>query len=288
MNNDPNNNDPNNNAMTDDHPNPQHELASAYLDAAASPAERAQVEASPELLALVASFTTVRALVAYSPAAATDTREAALAAAFAEFDAPALEAAADDADAAIIPLNAKRRWARPLVSIAAAVLLVGAIGVAASGGFSGDDSESASTGVDSSAKVAAADAQTEAQMTSNSLSMTPASTIGSIGGGAQAAQIIDTPEQLRALTSIATDTVPPTADLPEITAAASENTASADTLPATPERLSRPALGCLTSQQVFLADIQYQGVFAIAARDTVTGMTSAITDDCTVLATVGT
>ena len=44
--------------MTDhdlnDELNPQHELASAYLDGVASPTERAQVEASPELQALVA------------------------------------------------------------------------------------------------------------------------------------------------------------------------------------------------------------------------------------------
>ena len=37
-------------SMNDDELNPQHELASAYLDGVASAAERAQVEASPELL----------------------------------------------------------------------------------------------------------------------------------------------------------------------------------------------------------------------------------------------
>jgi len=275
--------------MTDhdlnDELNPQHELASAYLDGVASPTERAQVEASPELQALVASFTAVRAELADVAPVASSSRDAAFAAAFAEFDAPAFEPAA--AGAAIIPLSSNRRWTRPVLSVAAAVLLVGAIGVAAKGGLSGNDSESSS--MDTSAKVASADeAATEAQMTAESIAWASASTIGSIDSSAETALVIDTPEQLLALSSTTmADTV---AGSPETTAAASENTTSAETLPLpTPMEVTsaRTALGCLTAQQEFLADIQYQGAFAIAARDTVTGMTSAITDDCTVLATVG-
>ena len=275
--------------MTDhdlnDELNPQHELASAYLDGVASPTERAQVEASPELQALVASFTAVRAQLADVAPVGSSTRDAAFAAAFAEFDAPAFEPAA--AGAAIIPLSSNRRWTRPVLSVAAAVLLVGAIGVAAKGGLSGNDSESSS--MDTSAKVASADeAATEAQMTAESIAWASASTIGSIDSSAETALVIDTPEQLLALSSTTmADTV---AGSPETTAAASENTASAETLPLpTPTEVTsaRTALDCLTAQQEFLADIQYQGAFAIAARDTVTGMTSAITDDCTVLATVG-
>ena len=274
--------------MTDhdlnDELNPQHELASAYLDGVASPAERVQVEASTELQALVASFSTLRDQVSDVAPVASSIRDAAFAAAFAEFDAPELEPAA--ASAAIIPLSSTRRWTRPLLSAAAAVLLVGAIGVAAKGGLSGNDSESSS--MDTSAKVAA-DAATEAQMTADSNAMSPAPTIGSIGGSADPALVIDTPEQLRSLASATmADTV---AGSPDTTAAASENTASAETSsPPTAFEVTtaaRSALGCLTAQQVFLADIQYQGAFAIAARDTVTGVTSAITDDCTVLATVG-
>ena len=274
--------------MTDhdlnDELNPQHELASAYLDGVASPTERAQVEASPELQALVASFTAVRAQLADVAPVASSTRDAAFAAAFAEFDAPAFEPAA--AGAAIIPLSSNRRWTRPVLSVAAAVLLVGAIGVAAKGGLSGNDSESSS--MDTSAKVASADeAATEAQMTAESIAWASESTIGSIDSSAETALVIDTPEQLQALSSTTMfDTV---AGSPDTTAASSENTASAATIPPpTPlEASARVALGCLTVQQVFLADIQYQGTFAIAARDTVTGMIFAITDDCTVLATVG-
>lgn len=277
--------------MTDHDPNdelnPQHELASAYLDGVASPAECAQVEASPELQAVVASFTAVRAQLSDVALASSSTREAAFAAAFAEFDAPELAPTA--ATAAIIPLGSRRRWTRPVLSVAAAVLLVGVIGVAAKGGLSSDDS--ASSSMDTSAKVASADeAATESQAPNETLAMASASTIGSIGDSAQAALIIDTPEQLQTLSTTWADTAVPVTGAPETTAAASENTASAETIaPTTLEATTygRLALGCLTAQQVFLADIQYQGAFAIAALDTVTGMTSAITDDCTVLATVG-
>lgn len=280
--------------MTDhdlnDELNPQHELASAYLDGVASQAERALVEASPELLTLVASFTTVRAQVADVPPAADATREAAFVAAFAEFGEPALVPTPVGAD--IIPLSAKRRWARPVLSVAAAVLLVGAVGVAAKGALSGDDSDSSSANMDSSAKVASPEAASESQMTTDTMAaMTPA-TIGYIGGSAEAALVIDTPEQLQALALTAmANTAVTTAGLPSTTAEASEDTPNDDNgPPSTPAEFTSSmgdALGCLTPQQEFLADIQYQGIFAIAAHDTVTGMISAIADDCTVLAVVG-
>ena len=290
MNNDELNNDELNNAMTNHDPhdelNPQHELASAYLDGVASPAERATVEASADLRAVVASFTDMRAQLADVSPVTSDAREAALAAALAEFDQPALVPAATGA--AIIPLRATRRWSATVLSVAAAVLLIGAVGVAVKGGLSGSDSKSSGSTLDSSAKVAAADAATESQISPNSPSRAPASTIGSIGAGAQAALIIDTPEQLQAFAATSLADAAPTADFPETTAAAGEDSGVADTTPDQQFNAgTRSAFGCLTAQQVFLADIQYQGAFAIAARDTVTGMTSAITDDCTVLATVG-
>ncbi len=273
--------------MTDNDPNaelnPQHELASAYLDGVASPAERARVEASPELMALVADFTAVRARIAEVVPVATNTRDAAFAAAFAEFDAPALAPAA--LPAAVIPMPPSRRWARPVLSVAAAVVLVGAIGIAAKGGLSGDDSKSSSATIESSAKAVGGEPATETA--ADTMTAGSPSTIGSIQGGAQAAVVIDTPEQLQplAFASVA-DSAAPTAPSPETTAAAAETTA--DTVgPLQVASNGRAALGCLTPQQEFLADIQYQGMFAIAARDTVTGMISAITDDCTVLTIVG-
>ena len=269
----------------------QHELASAYLDGVATSAERVQVESSAELLALVESFATIRTNLADTATATSDARSAAFAAAFAEFDATLTndQALTDAPTAAIIPLSHRRRWASPLMSVAAALLLVGIVGVAVKT-FSGQDSKSSSASVDSNAKIEAADAATSAQAAADSTA--PSVTIGSIGGGAQAALIIETPQQLLALdNTAAADTYAPGVGAPESTAAASETTAAgAATMPSETFRtasLARPALDCLTDQQIFLADIQYQGTFAIAARDTVTGVTSAITDDCTVLASVG-
>lgn len=269
------NHDPN------DELNPQHELASAYLDGVVGPAERARVEASPELMALVASFAAVRARIADVAPVAPDTRDAAFAAAFAEFDAPALAPAA--APAAVIPMRSGRRWARPVLSVAAAVLLVGAIGVAAKGGFSGDDSKS-SADIESSSKVAAGDPATESA--ADTMTAMSPSTIGSINGSAQAPIVVDSPEQLQALALNSVADSAPTGGATETTAAADET--PLDTLaPLEVVSYGRAALGCLTDQQEFLADIQYQGTYAIAARDTVTGMISAITDECTVLTVVG-
>ena len=281
----------NHDAMTNDDKNdelnPQHELASAYLDGVASEADRARVEASPELLALVASFTAVRARLADVPPVATDTRASAFAAAFAEFDEPDLSRAV--AGAEVIPLSAKRRWARPLMSVAAALLLVGAVGVAAKGGFPGTDSNTSSVSLDSNATGAAPDAATQAKMTSDTMAAMAPSTIGSIGASAQAAVVIENPEQLQALAAATpADTALTTVGSPPTTAAtAAGSNTLAPSIPAELAPYARGALGCLTAQQEFVADIQYRGIFAVAARDTVTGMISAIADDCTVLVTVG-
>jgi hypothetical protein len=263
--------------------NPQHELASAYLDGVAGDAERTQAESSPEVMGLVASFRGVRAQLVDVPPAPGGAFDTALVAALAEFDTPAKPAVAP-----VIALAPRRRWAGPLLSAAAAVLLIGAIGVAINSS-GGTDSESAS--MDTSAKVQAADAATETQMASDTLA--PMSTIGSINSGGQVALVVNTPEELLALELPMPATVP-TGDAVDTTAAAAEttaNTTAAGEAPVDSSRTmtsyARPAIGCLSAQQVFLADIQYQGVFAIAARDTVTGVTSAIDDDCNVLVSVG-
>ncbi len=273
--------------MTDNDPNDQlntqHELASAYLDGVADPAQRAHVEASPELMQLVETFTVVRDNLGELPPVAADTREAAFAAALAQFDTPALAPAA--APAAVIPLRSRRSWARPVLSVAAAVVLIGAIGVVTKGGLSSDD-KSSSAQLDSNAKVASADASDEAQMSADTMTAMAPSTIGSIDGGASTDLVVDTPDQLQALSATALGNAAlPVAGSPESTVA-SANTLPAPTPPAG-DAYSREALGCLTAQQEFLTDIVYQGISAIAARDTVTGMISAITDDCTVLAAVG-
>jgi negative regulator of sigma E activity len=273
--------------------NPQHELASAFLDGAVSVDERARVDSSAVLRSLVDSFEQIRSELADVPPAPAATRDAAFAAAFAEFDAahrPAQQvpAAALPAAASVTSLSSRRRWARPLLSAAAAILLVGVVGVAIMNGDDDDTQMSTATDAPADRELASSAADTQ----SATEAAAPVSTIGSITGGGEVATIIDTPEALQALPLPAgANTMPATATVVEDTAdtaAASETTVAADTTAkiagGTPVT---GALACLTDQQVFLADIMYQGTFAVAARDTVTGVTQAIADDCTVLATVG-
>ncbi|MGB8858768.1 MAG: hypothetical protein WCC60_05905 [Ilumatobacteraceae bacterium] len=291
----------------DAEPNPLHELASAYLDGDVDAAEHARVESSPELQALVQSFRRVRDGLGDVPAAPVAARDAAFAAAFAEFDAafatptsatPVATRPPAPTVAPVIPLSSRRRWAGPLLSAAAAVVLLGVVGAAIINGR-GDDSKSSSATeapADIEMSSAADSAQSEAADT-----MSPASTIGAIpAGGAQAATVIDTPEQLQALALPAQEgapafsetTMPAAGGSTAPGAAPDDTSAVADTAFKVASAPSRPALGCLTEQQVFLADIQlnfgeHRGAFAIAVRDTVTDVTQAIADDCTVLATVG-
>ena len=123
----------NDDSMTDTtpnaEPNPQHELASAYLDGVASPAERAEVEASPELQALVASFAAVRAHVADVPASAADSARGGVCRRLRRVRCAGRRTSGRRCRHP--PVEASRRWARPVMSSAAAVLLVGVIGVAA-------------------------------------------------------------------------------------------------------------------------------------------------------------
>lgn len=288
----------------DDEPNPQHELASAYLDGEAGADERARVESSAVLRSLVDSFQQVRSQLADVPTAPPAARDAAFAAAFAEFDtaygpAGSTAAAAAAPTAPVIPLSSRRRWAGPLLSAAAAVVLVGVVGVALMNRGSDDAKTSSATEAPADLEMssAAADSQSAPEAAA------APSTIGSITGGGAVATIIDTPEQLQALplpdgvtpapvaattAAMATTTAP--SEVTADTAAAAETTAAGgadDTAKVAGDPSASGALACLTDQQVYLGDILYQGTFAIAARDTVTGVTQAITDDCTVLVTVG-
>lgn len=292
------------NVTPDDEPNPQHELASAYLDGEASPAGRARVQSSAVLRSLVDSFAHIRNDLADVPPAPSAVREAAFAAAFAEFDADAdtapvaAAAAASAPGAAVVALPARRRLAGPLLSAAAAVLLVGVIGVALANRGGNDSTSSGATDAPAELEMSsAADTQSAPPAAG------PVSTIGSITGGGEVATIIDTPEQLQAMplpdalstapamattTTVATTTVP--SAQPADTAAAETTAAGGSAEDSAKVAGGAPvtgALACLTAQQVYLGDIMYQGTYAIAARDTVTGVTQAITDDCTVLVSVG-
>lgn len=77
--------------MTDPTPRPDDELVSAVLDGEAALDERALVEGDPAARARLAELAAVRDRVAAPVTVPADTREQALAAALAAFDAPALE-----------------------------------------------------------------------------------------------------------------------------------------------------------------------------------------------------
>ena len=283
--------------MNDDELLHLNELASAYLDGDVTADERARVESSPELQSLVATFGRLRGVLADAPVVAAGTREAAFLAAFAQLD----DVAADSSPltggvrASVTQLDSRRRWPRVALSAAAGLLLVGVVGVAVLDGRGGDDSQSSSA-----TEAAAADMQTDMQTggAPEAIDAAPMSTIGSISGSAQVGAIIDTPEQLLTLQAPPMGDAAPAAtefDQPDSssvnTLAAEQPTSLDSTVDTAAAKIdgafARPALACLNEQQQFLADIQYQGIFAIAARDMVTGVTQAITDDCVVLASVG-
>ena len=271
--------------MNDGDLDPPHQLASAYLDDDITSAERVRVEASPELVSLVESFRQIRAGLCDVPAPSATTREAAFAAALLEFDGlsspgDAASMGSDSAAPPVVSLAERRRWPIAVLSVAAAVVLVGVVGIAALSGRGDDDKSSSAT--DAASQQMASSAGEAADTPA------PMSTIGSItGAGAQVSMQIDTPEQLLALqapSDVALDRPP------EATGAATADSTVADqgdSKRAASNFSSSPAISCLAPQQIFLADIQYRGVFGIAARDTGTGVTQAIAEDCTVLVAVG-
>ena len=293
--------------LSDEDVSPQHLLASAFVDGEATEAERHEVQSSPQLQALVGSFQQLKVQVADVPLVSSNTREVAFAAAFAAFDSlaagepPAATAAASQPPhvAPVIELASRRRWPGRVMSAAAGLLLVGVVGIAVLNGRGGNDSDSSSATVAGDALIESAPA---AEATAGADLPAPAATVGSFNGSAAVATIIDTPEQLLTLDPLATsDLAPPSTASPEnsLPATAETQAASETSLPVATTveptakatiaefATTRPALACMSTDQVFLADIQYQGIFAIAVRDTVTGMITAITDDCTVLASVG-
>jgi anti-sigma factor RsiW len=286
--------------MNDDDLDPLHELASAYLDGDISPTERARVEASPELVALVEAFRQVRSELSDVPVAAADTRDAALAAALGEFDgmqsqggpAPTTQGFAVSP---VVSLAERRRWPVAVLSVAAAVLLLGVVGIAVLNGRGSDDKSSSAATDAASSQMMPADSLATESVGDGADSKAPVSTIGSItGAGAQVSMLIETPEQLLALQAPSDRTLNPLPATPLTIATEADTAAPSGGAPeqsgttlAASNFSSSPAISCLSPQQIFLADIQYQGVFGIAARDTVTGVTQAIADDCTVLVSVG-
>jgi Putative zinc-finger len=106
------------------------ELASAYLDNEVTPEERAQVEASPVLLSLVARLAPNREALLVAPVAADSMRDASIDQALQALD---LDAAAPPAAAPVVSLDQARsqrttksnRWLAPLAAAAGIAVVVG-------------------------------------------------------------------------------------------------------------------------------------------------------------------
>jgi negative regulator of sigma E activity len=288
--------------MHDDDLTPLHELASSHLDGDNSAEERARVAASAELQSLVTSFEDVRARLADVPPAPAAARDAAFAAALAAFDELHGESDADSDSAAVarpaapvVSLDSRRRWSQRVMGIAAAVAAVGVIGIGVSQ-MGGSDKDSSSADADTAAKTEF-NVQTESA-DSAPMDAMPMSTIGTITGAGSVALQVNSPEELAALPLPAGDDAvataggaPETTTSPDATSAASETTMAvappSSRIGESPNAYSSlPGIVCLTGNQVFLADVYFQGQLAVAARDTVTGVTYAYAADCTVLASV--
>ncbi len=255
-------------------PDIQYELASAFLDGDVTADERARVEAAPELMALVASMRNVATLIATAPAPTAAVRESALAAAMSEFDGAQHNDTLTNGRGNVVALAA-RRWPKTVLATAAAVVVLGIVGISVS--RSGDDSNG--TAADATQTKLAEDQTDDAQVDA-----APTAIGSEIFESAAPISEIDTPEQLSAMQLPSTTTVAssPVADTTASAGGVGDGSGDDQRL----YSFNVDAVACMTDSQVFLADIYYQGTLAIAVRDTVTGVTEAIDATCTVLARV--
>ena len=169
--------------MTDHHERDDVELASAYLDGAATTDERERVESDAALLALVDRMRRVRSAVAEVAPAPESGRERAIAAALHEFDTSSAGVAASEPTppANVVPLDRRRRLSalQGLTAAAAAVLIVVGGFVLAGQGDNDDDSSIArdadpATTTATAATAATAPAETVDEMTTTTTTNAPA------------------------------------------------------------------------------------------------------------------
>lgn len=266
-------------------PDPEHDgalLAAAYLDGHATPEERALVEASPQLMATVATFRRIRDGLADVPPAPAGPRERGIAAALAEFDRTAQVAAAAAAPVAPTTSNVvmmrSRRWSKVLAA-AAGLAIVGVVGVAALGSFGSSDSDMSSSGADPAEARTAVDAAGDQPLSSQEAMVSTAG--GESGGGATETTAAGGVEPNSVATIGAINE--PGSPVPQL-----EQTSDLVTVPE-PKNKVAPSFtfDCpLADTEEVLAEVTYQGTPAVVVRDTVTGVISAVDSQCTVLATV--
>ena len=248
----------------DTEPTNEETIASAFVDDQVTPEEAALVQATSNIQAMALSYLTLRAELADAGTSEPVARDLAVNAALAEFDA--LAAVPTGAAAtAVVHLSTRRQWPTRVLAAAAAVAILGVAGVVV---FGGNDRNSQNNTASRSGDTAVA---AESQDVAGGAAP---STIGAINGSADYAAVIDTPQQLHDLAA------PPAATPTALTTDENATSAPIDA------KYTTPGSQCLSTTQVFLASIVDQGSPAIAARDTVTGVTQAIDEQCRVLVEV--
>lgn len=243
-----------------------HEVAAAYLDGVATPAEQAEVAASEELQALVTAFRVQAEALRDVPGPDTARREQAMAAALAEFDLAAGAPVAPPLPTNVVALRRTRR----LVTIAAGVAAAGVIGVVGITSLGSDKSTGDSSRTAENLEVATlGSGDTQAVASDNSSdAKTDGSTFAPSSGGS-----------LGPITGPAA-AVPEIGDQAGLRELAQQGTATAFVAPSF--EMSCP----LPTGSDVVAEITWQGTPALVLRDTVTGLITAIDAQCTVLATV--
>ncbi len=262
------------------------ELASAYLDGELDATERAAAAANPDVIAVVDAFARVRTALGEVAPVVDSTRTAAMAAALAEFDAihttasPAAMPAA--ATSRVISLQSRRMRTYRVVTGVAAALVVGVVAVAALN--SSDASDQSTSAIERTAAPAATDSPAEGAVPkafeSDDAGLAPAA--GDVFAESAAAEppAVDSAQELAQYASsleLAASTAAPPADTPttgsRVLAAADTSAGVAGAQPS-----------CITSDQVVLGAIVFQGTSAYAVRNTANDSIQAIdAGNCRVL-----
>jgi len=266
------------------------EMASAYLDGDLDAAERLAVEADPETMALVESFSSVRSSLAAVTVSDEATRSAAIAAALAEFDlihAPA----AVTVPARVSWLHARRMRTYRFVMGAAAAAVVVAVAVAALN--SGSDSGSSSSATEAPAAqvpgaAAGAGLPTLKIETSVAAAETQTAAAGTAAPGgltaADSALAVPAVDDVQALAAYVTARNRNAAVAgPPSTTAEPPAASSAAPAPQTPQPdfTTFAVPSCLRSSQTVLGPITVLGTPAFAVADSSTNTIEAIAaGDC--------
>ena len=271
--------------MTDHSFTPDTELASAAFDGEITSAERAQVDGSIELRAVIDSYSAIREQLA-TVTVQTPAREGALSAALAVFDE--LGATADNAGV-VVPLHQRqqrfKRQQRWLAGAAAAVI-VGVVAVAGTTGHSSNNNISAASNAasaaQSSSKVQAADSSA---LPSAISSIDKAAVVTVWATAANLATDHDLVAYMTDPNNVAAPSQPPPAS-------ASAGVTAGQTAPPTPA--APPALGvadinadCLRAVNAPYAAVIFKGAHGIAVRDDQTKSVRVLEPrTCAVLATI--